>query len=129
MTFDHLLVLIDAVPQRVTQSPRAAFVGHRYAKRVARGLKDNNNNYIWRDSSQGRMSGQTEKLPDTLYGYPFYEQNDLPQSEIYFGDWSYYVIGDRQTVTVKTTTEGGDAWRRNAMSNISTLIHRNMQET
>lgn len=115
LSFDDIIHLLDLVPQRVTQSPRAAFIGHRYAKRIARGLKDTNNNYIWRDSTVGRMSGQTEKLPDTLYGYPFYEQNDLPQTELYFGDWSYYVIGDRQTVTVKTTTEGGDAWRRNAM--------------
>lgn len=115
LSFDDVIRLIDQVPQRVAQSPRAAFVGHRYAKRIARTLKDTANNYIWRDSSVGRMSGQTERLPDTLYGYPFYEQNDLPQSELYFGDWSYYVIGDRQTMTVKTTTEGGDAWRRNAM--------------
>lgn len=115
LSFDDVIRLIDQVPQRVAQSPRAAFVGHRYAKRIARTLKDSNNNYIWRDGVNGRMSGQTERLPDTLYGYPFYEQNDLPQSELYFGDWSYYVIGDRQTMTVRTTTEGGDAWRRNAM--------------
>lgn len=115
LSFDDVIHLIDLVPQRVSQSPKAAFVGHRYVKRLARTLKDNNNNYLWRDSSSGRMSGQTEKLPDTLYGYPFYEQNDLPQSQLYFGDWSYYIIGDRQSMTVKTTTEGGDAWRRNAM--------------
>lgn len=114
-SFDDLLKLIDLVPQRVAQSPKAAFVGHRYVKRILRTLKDGNNNYIWRDSSVGRMSGQIEKLPDTIYGYPFYEQNDLGTSELYFGDWSNYIIGDRQTMTVKTTTEGGDAWRRNAM--------------
>lgn len=115
MDFDNIIHLIDLVPQRAAQSPRAAFVGHRFVKRLARTLKDNNNNYIWRDSAQGRMSGQTERLPDTLYGYPFYEQNDLAQSELYFGDWSNYIIGDRQAITVQTTTEGGDAWRRNAV--------------
>lgn len=26
-----------------------------------------------------------------------------------------YIIGDRQTMAVQTTTEGGDAWRRNSM--------------
>ncbi|OFW63667.1 hypothetical protein A3A76_04385 [Candidatus Woesebacteria bacterium RIFCSPLOWO2_01_FULL_39_23] len=61
------------------------------------------------------MSGQVERLPDLLYGYPFYEQNDINQSEIYFGDWKMYVIGDRQTISVRTTTEGGEAWRRNSM--------------
>jgi len=60
------------------------------------------------------MSGQTERLPDTLYGYPYYEQNSLPQNRIYFGDWSFYIIGDRQQITVSSTNEGGDAWRRDA---------------
>jgi HK97 family phage major capsid protein len=114
LSFDHLIAIIDSVPQRVTQSPRAAFVSHRYAKRLARQLKDTTNNYLWRDSSVGRMSGQTERLPDTLYGYPYYEQNSLPQNRIYFGDWSFYIIGDRQQITVSSTNEGGDAWRRDA---------------
>jgi HK97 family phage major capsid protein len=34
---------------------------------------------------------------------------------LYFGDWSFYIIADRQTLAVKTTTEGGDAWRRNSI--------------
>lgn len=116
VSFDHILQLMDQVPQRVTQSPGAAFVAHRRAKRVLRTLKDTSNNYIWRDA-RGGVGGGSEvmKLPDTLYGYPFYEQNDLNQSELYFGDWRFYIIGDRQTITVRTTTEGGDAWRRNAM--------------
>lgn len=114
VSMDDVIGLIDSVPSRVAQSPRAAFVGHKYAKRILRNLKDSNNNYIWRDSSVGRMSGQTERLPDMLYGYAFYEQNDLAQSELYFGDWSYYLIGDRQQMTVSSTNEGGDAWRRDA---------------
>lgn len=87
-------------------------------KRLLRTLKDQSGNYIWRDG-RGGVGGGSDivKLPDTLYGYPFYEQNDLAHSELYFGDWSNYVIGDRQTMTVKTTTEGGDAWRRNALKN------------
>lgn len=114
VSMDDIIALIDSVPSRISQSPRTAFVGNRYVKRILRQLKDSNNNYIWRDSSVGRMSGQTERLPDTLYGYPFYEQNDLAQSELYFGDWSYYIIGDRQQITVSSTDEGGDAWRRDA---------------
>lgn len=118
ISFDDIIALIDLVPQRVSQSPKAAFVGNRYVKRLLRTLKDNNNQYIWRDSRGGNVgsgSGETYKLPDTIYGYPFYEQNDLLQSELYFADWSFYIIGDRQTLSVRTTTEGGDAWRRNSM--------------
>ena len=115
-TFDDIIDVIDAVPSRVTSSPKAAFVGHRNAKRAFRKMKDSDGSYVWRDGgSSSNNNGETVRLPNTLYGYPFYEQNDLPQSELYFGDWSMYIIGDRQTMAVSTTTEGGDAWRRNAM--------------
>ena len=115
-TMDDIIDLIDLVPQRVVQSPKAAFVGHRRTKRALRKIKDSNGDYIWRDGKGGvGGGGELMRLPDTLYGYPFYEQNDLSQSQLYFGDWSMYIIGDRQTMAVSTTTEGGDAWRRNAM--------------
>lgn len=113
---DDILDLIDSVPQRVAQSPKAAFVGNRRTKTLLRKVKDSNGNYIWRDGGAAPSSvGETARLPDTLYGYPFWEQNHLANGDIYFGDWSFYIIGDRQAVSVRTTTEGGDAWRRNSM--------------
>lgn len=116
LTFDHLLKALDRVPQRVTQSQNAAFIGNRAVKTHLRQLKDTVGNYVWRDGRGGVGGGQESmRLPDTVYGYPFYEQNDLSQDELYFGDWSFYIIGDRQTMTVRTTTEGGEAWRRNSM--------------
>ena len=116
ISFDDILASIDLVPQRVSQSPKAAFVANRYVKRILRGIKDTAGNYIWRDAKGGVGGGaEVVRLPDTLYGYPFYEQNDINQAQLYFGDWSQYIIADRQTMSVTTTTEGGDAWRRNAM--------------
>lgn len=113
---DDIIDLIDLVPSRVVQSPKTAFVGHKHVKKVFRKVKDTDGDYIWRDGKGGvGGGGESIRLPDTLYGYPFYEQNDLNQTELYFGDWSMYIIGDRQTMAVQTTTEGGDAWRRNAM--------------
>lgn len=108
-TFDHIIALIDSVPQRVRMSKGAAFVGHSYALRIARQIKDTQGRYIWLpgDPNNGK--------PETLYGYPVYEQNDLSQTELYFGDWKFYIIGDRQQMKVATTTEGGEAWRRNAV--------------
>ena len=113
LDFDDMIDLIDLVPQAVSQASSAAFVGNRFVKRLLRKIKDNDGGYIWRNGA-GRVSGQVERLPDTVYGYPFYEQNDLSQDELYFGDWNYYIIGDRQQITVSTTDEGGDAWRRDA---------------
>lgn len=116
VNFDDVITLIDLVSQRVAQSPRAAFVAHRYVKRLLRQLKDSNNNYIWRDGGAAANNvGETRRLPDTVYGYPFWEQNNLAQTELYFGDWSNYIIGDRQQLTVETTTVGGDTWRKNSM--------------
>lgn len=116
LAMNDIIDLIDLVPQRVTQSLKAAFVGHRKVKRTLRKIKDSSGDYIWRDGKGGvGGSGESIRLPDTLYGYPYYEENFLAQSELYFGDWSMYIIGDRQTMAVQTTTEGGDAWRRNSM--------------
>lgn len=38
-SMDDVIDLIDLVPQRVTQSPKAAFVGHRKVKRALRKIK------------------------------------------------------------------------------------------
>lgn len=110
---DDLIDLMHSVPARVRTSPRAAFVAGRSTISNLMKLKDTSGNYIWRDG--GRLQdGATRRLPATLLGYPVEEQNDIDPKTIYFGDWSYYVIGDRQQVVVETTREGGDAWRRNA---------------
>lgn len=114
-TMDHIIDLIDMVPTSVSRSPKAAFVGNRYVKRILRKVKDTSGAYIWRDGGSAQSSnGETVRLPDTLYGYRFEEQNDLAQSELYFGDWSSYIIGDRESMSVETTNVGGDAWRRHS---------------
>lgn len=114
INFDAIIDLEASVPARVASSPGAAYVGSRYVKNLLRKVKDNDGNYIWRDGGASN-NGEVRRLPDTLHGYPFHEQNDINQRHLYFGDWRYYIIGDRQAVSVRTTTEGGEAWRRNAM--------------
>lgn len=115
-SLDDIIDLIDAIPQGALRSNSIAFVGNRSVKRAFRKVKDTTGDYIWRDGKGGvGGGGESIRLPDTLYGYPFYEQNDLPDRQLYFGDWSNYIIGDRQTMSVSTTTEGGESWRRNSM--------------
>ena len=60
------------------------------------------------------MDDVTRRPVDMVLGHPIYEQNDIPEDQLYFGDFSFYAIGDRQSIAVETTREGGDAWRRNA---------------
>jgi HK97 family phage major capsid protein len=109
--FDDINNLMYAVRQSVRRGPNTAFVGHQSVIQKIQQMKDGNNNYIWRIG--GTLNdGQTGRLPDTIYGIPVYEQNDLNQDRLYFGDFSKYIIGDRQQLTVSTTDEGGDAWIR-----------------
>jgi HK97 family phage major capsid protein len=73
-------------------------------------LKDSNGRYVWTD-------GFADAAP-TLLGRPVIEQNDIRTnlgagtnaSEIYFGDLSYYLIGDRQEIGVETTTVNAGAF-------------------
>ena len=48
-------------------------------------------------------------------GKSIHEQNNLSEDQLYVGDWSNYIIGDREQLSVETTTQGGDAWRRHSM--------------
>lgn len=56
----------------------------------------------------------------TLLGKPVIEQNDIPvnlgggtnESEIFFGDLSYYLVGDREQMAFEMTTVGGSAFTK-----------------
>lgn len=109
INFDHIISMIYRVPQSVRGSKRAAFVAPANMFKSLRRIKDTTNNYIW---SPGRPDNG---MVDSLYGYPLYEQNALAHNQMVFGDFAYYIIGDRQQLTVMTTLEGGDAWRRDSM--------------
>ena len=109
INFDHIIDLIHSVPQTIRNSKRAAFVAPNNMIKSLRRIKDSNNLYIW---SPGQPDND---MVERLYGYRLFEQNDLAHNQLVFGDFSYYIIGDRQQLTVMTTMEGGDAWRRDSM--------------
>jgi HK97 family phage major capsid protein len=113
--FDDVIDLIYSIPQGARQNRGCAFVGNMYSVKHLRKVKDTNGDYIWRDGGMFRgEGGRVDQVPATLYGYPFYEQNAISQKTVYFGNWRYYIIGDRQQMTVSKTDEGGDAWRRDS---------------
>lgn len=84
---------------------RASWVMNTHTLRNTRKLKDSQNQYLWQPSLQ---AGE----PEVLLGRPVYEQNDLADGKIFFGDYSYYFIGDREQMSAETTREGGTAWER-----------------
>jgi HK97 family phage major capsid protein len=72
--------------------------------------------YIWTDG--------LADAPATILGRPVLEQNDIPvdlgkggdESEIWFGDLSYYLIGDRQTIEVESTTQGAGTFEKHQVA-------------
>lgn len=64
-------------------------------------LKDENSNYILLPGSNASIAGA---LPQTVYGIPVIVSEKLPQlgtsGDIMLADLSYYLIGDRQQLTV-----------------------------
>lgn len=103
---------IKAAAFRLPQGYRnsASWVGHAQAlERVAK-AKDSQGNYLL-----ARLADDPTQL--RLNGRPVYEQNDLPTDVLFFGDFSYYMIVDRQGVTVDFSTEatvgGSSAFEKN----------------
>lgn len=106
--------LADAIKKTYFDLPQgyrsgAVWVGHAQALQRVNAAKDQNNNYLLTRLADGPTP--------VLQGRPVYEQNDLPTDVIYFGDFSYYTIVDRQGVTVDFSTEatvgGSSAFEKN----------------
>jgi len=101
---DDIINLFYNLP--VQYRNRGAWLMHNSVAKLVRLLKDLNNRYLWTDG--------LNEAPATILGRPVLEQNDIPvdlgggsdESEIWFGDLSYYLIGDRQTMEVESTTQG-----------------------
>lgn len=102
---------IKTIYWRLPQGHRsnAVWVAHQQAWERVNKVKDTTNNYLLTRIADGPTP--------TLQGRPVYEQNNLPVDIIYFGDFSYYLIVDRQGVTVDFSTEatvaGSSAFEKN----------------
>ncbi len=105
---DDVLKLYYALPSQYRAN--ATWILNNGTTQVVRLLKDTTGKYIWADGFNN--------APATLLGRPVIEQPDIPsnlgagtnESEIYFGDLSYYLIGDRQEMTIESTTQGAGAF-------------------
>lgn len=65
--------------------------------------KDSYGQYLY-PSLQGEVK--------TLKGRPLLVLDQQPSSKLTLGDLSFYYIGDRQQMTMETTTEAGDTWKK-----------------
>lgn len=104
ISVDILIDLIYELPQKYHRN--AKIYAHRTNIKEMRKLKDDNGNYYWSDPSG-------PGFPPKFNGYSVIEVNDLPESEIYFGDLKKgYWLGDRKRMTVKTSQDTETAFTK-----------------
>jgi len=104
ITFDDIINLVYLLPARYRIN--AKFLVNNANIREMRKLKDSQNRYLWMDSP---VAGQ----PATFYGHEVVENNWVPESEIYFGDFKLgYWLGDRRSISVTVSNVAGEAWAR-----------------
>lgn len=78
LSFDDIINLIYLLPSKYRRN--AKFLVNNANIKEMRKLKDSQNRYLWMDAV---APGQ----PATFHGYPVIENNWVPESEIYFGDY------------------------------------------
>lgn len=104
----------DAIIRAYHETPqgyrnRAVWVGNQTAWFEVARLKDANNNYLLSD-----LAGSPTQL---LRGRPVYEANAVVSGKLFFGDFSYYQIVDREGISVRISDEatvaGSSAFEKN----------------
>ena len=104
LSFDDLINLEYLLPAKYSKG--ASYLVHRNNIREMRKLKDSQNRYLWVDPV---ATGQ----PATFHGAPVRENNNLSESEIYFGDYfKGYWLGDRRKMTIKITQDSETAFTK-----------------
>lgn len=114
LTADDIIKLFYALGSQYRS--QATWIMHNSIVRLVRTLKDTNGRYLWAD-------GFTD-APASILGRPVAEQNDIPtnlgggtnESEIWFGDLSFYLIGDREEMTIESTTEGAGTFENHQVA-------------
>lgn len=104
LSIDLLIDVVHDLPQKYHRN--AKFYVNRANIREMRKLKDTNGRYYWVDPVS---AGSTP----AFMGYPVIEINQLPESEIYFGDLKQaYWLGDRQRMTAKVSQDTETAFTK-----------------
>lgn len=104
---DAIISAFQRTPQGYRN--RGVWVGNSSTWEEVARLKDNNGNYL--------LTRLADSPTQSLRGRPVYEQNNLPGGVLYFGDYSYYQIVDREGISVRVSDEatvaGSSAFEKN----------------
>lgn len=116
LTADDLIALYHTLPYQYREQGSPVWLVNDATLAIIRQLKDNYGRYIY---EQGwGQSITADGMTPTLLGKPVLVQNDIPTnlgggsnaSEIYFGDLSYYIIGDREQIFSEVSTQEGTSF-------------------
>lgn len=116
LTGDDLINLYHSLPYQYREQGSPVWLINDLTLAKVRKLKDSQGRYIYEQGwGQSLIS---EGMTPTLLGKPVLVQNDIPTnlgggtnaSEIYFGDLSYYVIGDREQIFSEVSTQEGTSF-------------------
>jgi HK97 family phage major capsid protein len=113
---DDLINLYHALPYQYRAMGNPVWIINDATLAVIRRLKDSTGRYLYEEGYGQVLT--TEGTTPTLLGKPVLVQNDLPTnlgagtnaSEIYFGDMSYYLIGDREQIFSEVSTQEGTSF-------------------
>lgn len=116
LTGDDLINLYHALPYQYRELGNPVWIVNDATLAVIRRLKDSNGRYLY-EGGWGQSLIQAGTTP-TLLGKPVVVQNNIPTnlgtgtnaSEIYFGDMSYYLIGDREQIFSEVSTQEGTSF-------------------
>ena len=104
LDFDDIINLEYLLPAKYSKN--ASFLVNRTNIREMRKIKDGSNRYLWMDSV-------APSQPATFHGIPVRENNNVPESEIYYGDYKRgYWFGDRRKMTIKVSQDTETAFTK-----------------
>lgn len=102
LSFDNILDLTYLLPKKYHKMSK--FYVNRSNIKELRKLKDGEGRFLWADPVAAGV-------PPTMFGYQVIETNDLPESEIYFGDLKKaYWLGDNHRIRVKVSQDTTQAF-------------------
>ena len=101
---------IKKLPYKLNKAYRtnARWLANGLAVQAIATLKDSNNQYLLNTLAEGTVT--------KLAGLPLEEQNDMPVDTLLLGDMKFYYIGDREKVSVETTTEGAGTFEKHQVA-------------
>jgi HK97 family phage major capsid protein len=104
---DAIISAFQRTPQGYRN--RGVWVGNSSTWEEVGRLKDSQGNYL--------LTRLADSPTQSLRGRPVYEQNDIGGGKLFFGDYSYYQIVDREGISIKISDEatvgGSSAFEKN----------------